>query len=300
MPSVSGISPFHPFFDTSTQWTYLFTETALPRSIAASLSSASLASAANSAATLTGSAASALQASDAAASSSLAASLTSVLLSSLEAEGFTGTETLQGTATATLSDGHTITATATAQANGRLPNLPLDESGLPRYAIALIVVFGFLALVAVIVGLYFILAAARRRREREFGSDENESKTESRTPMMGEQPYSDEPMSSVEVDEMPPPVLTGAREDSTDENNKQDAPFSSNDASKMAEAYRAALREPAFNQDKDDAEKLRRLTVMSQDDDSEGAGAELIREELKAEGHNLKQVGERRKPQVHD
>lgn len=274
------------------------TETALPSSIAASRSSASLASTASSASTLTGSAASSLLASDAAASSSLVASLSSALLFSLTAQGFSSTETLQGTATATLSDGHTITATATAQANGRLSHLPSDQGGggLPTYAIALIVVFGFLALVAAIVGLYFLLAAARRRRER--GSDRHgeDSKTDSHTPMMKEeQQYSDEPMSSVEVDETPP-VLTSARGTSTDE-NKQDAPFSNNEASKMAKAYRAALREPAFNQDE---EEIKRQTIMSQDNDSNDAGAELIREELKAEGHDLKQVGERRTPQVHD
>lgn len=286
--------------------TWYAVQTALPSSIAASRSSASAASLASaasqasaSAATLTGAAASSVLASDAAASSALQASLSSALVASLTAQGFTGTQTLQGTATATLGDGHIVTATATAQANG-LPPFHDDRRTLPSFAIALIVVFGFLALVGAVVGLYFLLAAARRRRERGFGGDdENDSKVESRTPMMRGHLYSDGAASTVDIGEGHLEDATAAR---IEENSKQDVPFSSNQASLMADAFRAALRQPAFSREEDEG-------VGRSTDDSGGnashtpdneKGAELLREELKAEGHDLQSVADRKTPELHD
>jgi hypothetical protein len=273
-------------------------QTALPSSIAASRSLASLASVASaasasraseSAATLTGDALSSALASYAAASSALKASLSSVLVASLTAQGFSSTQILKGTATATLGDGRIVTATATAQANG-LPLMQDEGGSLPGYAIALIAVFGFFLLVGAIVGLYFLLAAARRRREREF-DDENDSKLESRTPIMRDHHYSDDAPSSVEA-------LGAPMQETTNEGeSKSDAPFSSNQASLMADAFRAALRQPALDGEERSGEAT---------DDSGGTNAdhtkadELIREELKAEGHDLRSVEDRRQPEVHD
>lgn len=293
-------------------------ETQLPAAIAsarlessASVYSASLASAASaatqSAASITGSATSALPSSDAAALSSFAASLTSALVSSLTAQGKTGTETLQGTATTTLPDGRIVTATATGQANGQFPpGLSGDQSTLPGYAIALIVIFGFLALVGAFVGLYFLLAAARKRRERQ--TFEESSRTGSNAPMInhGEYHYSDEPLSPTgttagHMREVQGAAVVG-RSVST-ERQEQDIPFSSNEASRMAEAFRAALREPSFASGAlEDEDATQKRTLSHEDDGGVGNAAanDIIREELRAEGHDLHQVGERRRPEVHD
>lgn len=289
-------------------------ETALPVRVAesrsamsASISSASLASAASaasmSAATLTGSAASALSSSRAAQSSSFAASVTSALVSSLTAQGLRGTQTLQSTATATLSDGLVVTATATGRADGFVipPAQNINSNNLPGYAIALIVVFGLLVLLAALFGIYFILVAARKRRRHH---DHNEadmqsiSKMGSTTPMMrtsGDYTYRDEPTSPVGTSDG-----AALERSAGNDHSQQDLPFSHNEASRMADAFRAALREPSFNNNHDSDDLARRRTMMSINEEEPSPAVQLMRDELKAEGQDLRQVAERRKPEIHE
>ncbi|PWN89221.1 hypothetical protein FA10DRAFT_138582 [Acaromyces ingoldii] len=304
--------------------TWFAVQTALPVAVAESRSSASVAASLSSAAasasaasaasaTMTGSDLSSLSASEAAASSSFAASLSSALVSSLQSQGLSGTQTLQGTATTTLDDGRVITATATGQANGQLPaGSNGEEGGLPAYAIALIVVFGFLALVAALVGAYFLMAAARRRRERggqgsHAGSD---------TPMMagvaggGSDEGDDDMMREVGV------AGAGAAAGAAASRGREaDTPFSSNEASRMAEAFRAALRRPQFFGG-GSGTSAQQDEGTSPGNDSSGSGGNqsspgeglsardsiatgaLLRDELAAEGHDLRYVGDRRKPTI--
>ncbi|UZJ56739.1 hypothetical protein CBS101457_006059 [Exobasidium rhododendri] len=315
---------------TDRQSTWYAIQTALPEAVALSRSSASasasaesLASAASvasqSAASLTGTAAASLSSSEALASKSFAASLSSALAASLTAQGFTGTETLQGTATTTLPDGHQVTATATAQANGQLPGWNGGEVSLPDYAIALIAVFGFLALVATSVGLYFLLGAARKRRRGAFESSDLDSRTDSSRPMMaddGQANYSDEPISptgtmstnmrersAVESGASLAAIAESSREDREAGQGSRDVPFTSDEASRMADRFRAMLRNPTFESANDVDGVKRRLTSTSQSSQSSPqatAASELMREELEAQGHDLRQVQERRKPEVHD
>jgi hypothetical protein len=296
-------------------------ETALPSSVSLSLLSASASAASASAATLSGSAAASLSSSESVASASLLSSLSSALEASLTAEGFTGTETLRGTATLTLPDGHQVTATATVQANGLNPGETEKGSHLPNYAIALIAVFGFLALVGAIVGLYFLLAAARKRRRRAYGSSDIDSRADSSRPIMGDdgQPYSDDPMSpegTVDAQmrertggggggERSGMALAAIMEGSKGKEEgdvSQEAPFTSDEASRMAERFRSMLRNPDFQSPLDEDGVKRRLTVTSQNSNNSPneAANELMREELEAQGHNLQKVQERRKPELHD
>ncbi|KAJ8606854.1 hypothetical protein MRB53_040664 [Persea americana] len=294
--------------------TWYGVQTALPVRVAesrsamsASISSASLASAASaaskSAATVTGSAASALSSSRAAQSASFAASVTSALVSSLTAQGLHGTQTLQSTATATLTDGLVVTATATGRADGFVfpPMQNSSSNDLPGYAIALIAVFGFLVLLAALFGLYFILVAARKRRKRHENEADMQSisKMGSTTPMIrtsGDYAYRDEPTSPVGTSD------GAALERSADieRNQQQDLPFSHNEASRMADAFRAALREPSFTNNDASDELARRKTLISINEEDPSPAALLMRDELKAGGQDLRQVQERRKPEIHE
>ena len=77
-----------------------------------------------------------------------------------------------------------------------------------------------------------------------------------------------------------------------------DQPFSSDEASRMADAFRNALRNPEF------APVLGgESSGADGDSPNEGPGAsrasELLREELAAEGKDLRDVGDRKKPTWH-
>lgn len=236
----------------------------------------------------------------------MVASLSRELVSSLQAEGLTGTETLQGTLTTTLSNGQVVTATATGQANGSLSDAANDDNGgggLPKYAIALIVVFGFLALVAALVGLYFAMAAMRRRKNR----DESMG---SRSPMMrgvdGDGLPSSSIAPSLDAGTIGAGGAAGAagllaanrRSRSTDD----DQLFTSDEATRMADAFRAALRKPEFANPFGQNQK----DESGGDDDDDtpgeesGKGNELLRSELATEGYEVRPVQDRRRAELHD
>lgn len=310
--------------------------------------------------------------------SSFAASLTSELVSILQSGGLSGTQTLQTTASTTLSNGDVIVASATGQANGELPPIEGGGAGLPHYAIALIAVFGFLALVAMLVGLYFLLAAARRRKQRLLrgaGAGSHDSSTlTSNTPMMADpdSPATDD----VEADERTQmrqtshsPTSIGFdaaamrsssrrrsirathRNQSPGEDSDEQRPLSSSDASRMAAAFRAVLRRPQFTSFSSARtggglfrggstsgsrptsevghihagnssgsasagtafERLRtddaaggggdgggNDTCVTFDSPDNPAATELLREELTAEGREMRRVAAYRRPELHE
>lgn len=330
--------------------TWYGVQTALPSDIAASRSSASVASSSASAesaasaslsslmATATATslssmvtpAPSALPSSDASILSQFATNLTSRLQSSLRKSNATGTQTLQGTATTTLPDGNVITASATAQANGQVPGQD-EGSALPRYAIALIVVFGLLSLSAIIVGIYFCLSAARRRRMGvRQGAYENASQVGSNTPMIGA--FDDRTNQDDIVSHDPPrsPAMrdlgrstaidmNGASSSAAHERSSGEG-LTSSEVWRIANAFRSALRKPQFN-------PLARVSVSQSDEhtmhnegpsqaaaENEEPGADqslidesrewpaqaLLREELEGEGRQLRSVEERKKPELHE
>lgn len=154
---------------------------------------------------------------------------------------------------------------------------------MPKYAIALIAVFGFLALVAAIVGLYFLMAAARRKRRQQASHAGSDS------PMMR---GIDGSASVAGTDAYSDAGAAAALRRSTA--GEESSPFSTDEATRMADAFRAALRKPAFDE-------AAMLAGSPGDGDSPGAednGRALLREELKAEGREVQNVGERRTPTI--
>lgn len=362
---------------TSRLATWHAIQTAVPATVAAaraSSSSASMASVSAAAsaaslssltATLTGSElssalASAQSASDIAASRSLAGSLSRSLQSSLNADGLTGTETARGTATSTLAnDGHTVTAYATAQANGG--NLNNDGGGsntsIPHWAIVLIAVLGFLAVVAVAVAGYFLTRWARRRRAwggaaagagAAGGGFAASGSHGSRSPMMaaaggagGESDGEGEGDGSTSLLDgagghgggsgaaaaagMGAAGAGAGAADRRSSRQGEASPFSSDEASKMADAFRAALRKPAF------ALGFGSSAASSGNGSSGGGGGDggggsnggarpspteetssglgrdptagpsdaLLRDELASEGREMRSVDDRRRPSLH-
>lgn len=322
---------------TSRLATFTAVQTTLPYSIAlarassssaaaaASASSASAASASlqSASARASASAASSTPTGSAAAASAVQSSLSAALQSSLRASGFSGTETLQGTTTATLSNGSTVTATATAQANGAR----LGGSGnsgnsnglaLPTYAIVLISVLGFLAVVAAMAGAYFIMAALRRRRQRQGGDGSHRSSSPMMAAATGSMAgrslndggYGGETSHMLEADNDAGLVGAGAAglgasggaammaSHSKSSRYSDDQPFTSDEASRMADAFRNALRNPEF------APVLGgESSGADGDSPNEANGGSrasmLLREELAAEGKDLRDVGDRKKPTWH-
>ncbi|PWZ00377.1 hypothetical protein BCV70DRAFT_188615 [Testicularia cyperi] len=335
---------------TSRLATFNAVQTTLPVSIASSRSAASAAAASSSSAaaasaasasasaamaTITGTAASASIA------SAIQSSLSEALESSLQASGLSGTETLQGTTTATLPNGSVVTATATAQANGgRLGGSGSGSSrngnglALPTYAIVLIAVLGFLAIVAAIVGAYFIMAALRRRRQRQGGDGSHRSSS----PMMAAAAGSLAGGASTDAGHVGETshmlgdseeggyaggggsggagaagigagVAAGAgggaammASASRSSKYSEEQPFTSDEASRMADAFRNALRNPSF------APALGESSGAEADSPNEDTNPEttsnirasaLLREELAAEGKDLRSVEERKRPTWH-
>lgn len=322
---------------TSRLATFTAVQTTLPFSIAAARASSSAASAASASAASASAASASAQSASARAStltstptgsppaSALQSSLSAALQSSLRASGLSGTETLQGTTTATLPNGSAITATATAQANGgRLGGSANTGNSnglaLPTYAIVLISVLGFLAVVAAMAGAYFIMAALRRRRQRQGGDGSHRSSS----PMMAaaagslagrslnDGGYGGETSHMLEADH-DGPIAAGAAgaarvgaaggaammaSNSKSSRYSDDQPFTSDEASRMADAFRNALRNPEF------APALGgESSGADGDSPNEGGGGSrasaLLREELAAEGKDLRDVGDRKKPTWH-
>ncbi|KAJ1022393.1 hypothetical protein NDA13_005301 [Ustilago tritici] len=324
---------------TSRLATFTAVQTTLPLSIAQARASSSSAAAAASASSASAASASAASASagasiatatitdGAAAASALQSSLSAALESSLHASGLSGTETLAGTTTATLPNGSAITATATAQANGgRLGGSANSRNSnglaLPTYAIVLITVLGFLAIAAAIAGAYFSMAALRRRRQRQAGNGSHRSSS----PMMaavagslaghgihdggygaGETSHMLEAEDGGGTSMYPAAGAAGVgaadgaammASNSKSSRFSEEQPFTSDEASRMADAFRNALRNPEFAPGMGGESS-------GADGESPGEGetsraSALLREELAAEGKDLRDVGDRKKPTWHE
>ncbi|SJX64789.1 uncharacterized protein SRS1_15212 [Sporisorium reilianum f. sp. reilianum] len=319
---------------TSRLATFTAVQTTLPFSIAAARASSSSAAAASSASAASAASASAAastvtssptgSAAAAASASAIQSSLSAALESSLHASGLSGSETLQGTTTATLPNGSVITATATAQANGgRLGGSANGGNSnglaLPTYAIVLISVLGFLAIVAAMAGAYFIMAALRRRRQRQYGDGSHRSSSPimaaaasslaGRSLTDGGHPGETSHMLEAENGGLVSAAGAGAAgagagagaammaSHSRSSRYSDEQPFTSDEASRMADAFRNALRNPEF------APGGAESSGADGDSPNENGGGSrasaLLREELAAEGKDLRSVGDRKKPTWH-
>ncbi|CAD6933238.1 unnamed protein product [Tilletia laevis] len=354
---------------TVRQSTWNAIQTAVPAAIASSRSAAAAASASASAATATAAAAT-----YAAISSSIAAQYSAELQSTLNAQGFTGTQTLVGSLTTVLSDGQTVVITATGRANGTLSNSDgsggagnsSDDGGpgIPRWAIAVIVVLGLLAVAFVAGFVYFCMRKARRRTAATGGSHAPRQSTGSGSPMMrdigglgaagsldgamspiGTQTHSlralstaGGPDSSIGFGSAALAAEAGAAgaasgaagtgylQSSRSFRSSGDSHlFSSEEASRMADAFRNALRKPEFTAGGGFGASVDMESPREEDGDTPGADDDehgspitgplgssgqqsspakvapaLLKQELASEGKDLRQVGDRKKAQYHD
>ncbi|KAG7440837.1 uncharacterized protein BT62DRAFT_909654 [Guyanagaster necrorhizus] len=167
-----------------------------------------------------------------------------------------------------------------------------SDSNFPHWAIAVIVVLGFLAIATSCILAFFIL---RRIRRRNAELESNRNSMGSSSPMMahvGNSPGSPllaaaagEPQSSVGHGQRAPSIVSpdGA---STVSGSAGDAgPFSGADAAIMADAFRKALRKPDF------------MDVAVEEGDSPGNNdrqGELLNRELADEGRDIRSVSSSR------
>lgn len=253
--------------------------------------------------------------------SSLAASLTSALVSSLSAINATGTQSLQSVATTTFPDGAIYTASATAVANGKL-NEEGEENGLPDFAIALIVVFGTLTLLALLIGLYFCIRATRRNdRKRNRIDTDRDSGAGSNTPFFGG--TSNDQQITQDIGESPLRRTSQRLSDPSNEHRYQEA-LTANEVWRLANAFRTALRRPRHGTHTrtNSLAGIREISSNGSNPPSIGGDGpimapdlnivadrstenifdpaeSLLREELAREGKSIRLVQERKKPELH-
>ncbi|GAA5902307.1 uncharacterized protein JCM6883_001362 [Sporobolomyces salmoneus] len=222
-----------------------------------------------------------------------------------------------------------------------------DGSGggpaIPKWAIAIIVILGFFALVGGAFAIFFCLGRARKRRrqneamlaarggaggtdtEREALSGAGEggvggagtgtedgfsNSNASREPILGSSPTN----SGGGFSSLAPAMvgagaggaalgaIAGRKEEGDSEDEKQGG-LDRNEAARMAEAFRAALRRPEFPHHESSGESGGGVMPTSREDPGiegegtspgeegeEGRGRELIEEELRSEGMSMRDV----------
>ncbi|KIY62166.1 hypothetical protein CYLTODRAFT_361895 [Cylindrobasidium torrendii FP15055 ss-10] len=168
-----------------------------------------------------------------------------------------------------------------------------NDGGFPHWAIAVIVVLGFLAIVTSCILAFFIM---RRIRRRNAEYDSNRNSMGSSSPMMahiGNTPGSpilattptaaaQEQQSSVGHGQRPPSIVSpdGASTVSRTGSAGDAGPFSGADAAIMADAFRKALRKPDFAG----------ATVEEGESPDSNTRGELINRELADEGRDIRSV----------
>ncbi|KAL0961351.1 hypothetical protein HGRIS_006307 [Hohenbuehelia grisea] len=168
------------------------------------------------------------------------------------------------------------------------------DSSFPKWAIAVIVILGFLAIAATCI-LAFLIIRRIRRRNSEFGSNRNSMGSSS--PMIehpGGNPQSPllaagmaRQTSSVGHGQRAPSVVSrdGASEMSRATGDQ--GPFSGADAAIMADAFRQALRKPDFaSRPVEEGE--------SPETDDKAPKEELLNRELAEEGRDIRSVSSSR------
>ncbi|GAA5984035.1 hypothetical protein JCM5350_004999 [Sporobolomyces pararoseus] len=220
------------------------------------------------------------------------------------------------------SSSNSASSPRSTNSNGELQPSNNDGGGgpaIPKWAIAIIVILGFFALVAGAFAIYFCLGRARRRRRLQEATENNVSSNPngSREPILGGGGSSaaGSPTSFA-------PALLGAgtggavlgaataggkeKEGAEEEEEEKANGLDRNDAARMAEAFRAALRRPEFPHNGQGTESSGESGGLlsgggsngnnleeSSKDVEEGTpegGRELIEEELRSEGMSMRDV----------
>ncbi|KAF7291675.1 hypothetical protein HMN09_01258800 [Mycena chlorophos] len=190
---------------------------------------------------------------------------------------------------ATTGSSLSIKSTATSEVQGAT-----SSSNFPHWAIAVIVVLGFLAIATTCILAFFIIRRVRRRNAIES----NRSSMGSSTPMMANTAHSAaSPLlasaaiparSTASHAQNAPSVVSPDGASTISRAGSGDAgPFSGADAAIMADAFRKALRKPDFaDRPVEEGE--------SPDTNPEATEEQLISRELADEGKDIRSVGSSR------
>jgi hypothetical protein len=199
---------------------------------------------------------------------------------------------LAAASSASLTSAHGSSATSTASSSGSVQQNSAD-SGFPHWAIAVIVVLGFLAIIAGGVLVWLIMRRLRRREQLS-----NRGSMGSSSPMMANVQKSHSPQLPLlggvglaavtggrtsSEQHRPGSIVSpdGASEISRAHSMGDSGPFSGADAAIMADAFRKALRKPDFaGPPVDEADDRRDDAIMNR--------------ELKEEGRDLRSVSSSR------
>nr|GAT50577.1 predicted protein [Mycena chlorophos] len=190
---------------------------------------------------------------------------------------------------ATTGSSLSIKSTATSEVQGAT-----SSSNFPHWAIAVIVVLGFLAIATTCILAFFIIRRVRRRNAIES----NRSSMGSSTPMMANTAHSAaSPLlasaaiparSTASHAQNAPSVVSPDGASTISRAGSGDAgPFSGADAAIMADAFRKALRKPDFaDRPVEEGE--------SPDTNPEATEEQLLSRELADEGKDIRSVGSSR------
>ncbi|KAG6860697.1 hypothetical protein C0995_008369 [Termitomyces sp. Mi166 len=265
IPSGTTIGP-----NAIAQPTFTAVQTTFADFVVASISSASVASVSS--------------ASAASASSASAASALSASASSASAASASASRASESAALSTVMATSSSTSTASLQQGS-------SSKEFPHWAIAVIVVLGFFAIVATCVLAFLIV---RRMRRRQF--DSNRNSMGSASPMMANAGGPSSPLlgagatagsighghdgATRDGASVHDGASTMSRTGSAGNN---EAPFSGEDAAIMADAFRKMLRKPDF--------AARRAEEGESPDGPEGEGKEsILGRELAEEGRDIRSV----------
>ena len=177
---------------------------------------------------------------------------------------------------------------------------PSSSSFFPHWAIAVIVILGFLAIAASCILVFFILRRIRRRRHR----DSNRNSMGSASPMIARD--NQDMIQRYDSPPLPPhtgiPTATGVSPSITTRNLTTDAastvsdsggPFSGADAAIIADAFRKMLRKPDFagpSVDEGDSPD----TTAEREREAEATGNVVLNRELAEEGRDIRSVSSSR------
>ncbi|THH08329.1 hypothetical protein EW146_g9033 [Bondarzewia mesenterica] len=230
----------------------------------------------------------------AASSSSVAASLSSVAASLSSAAAASS----RSAATATASRSGTASATSSSSTSSTDAGLQSDSgSNFPHWAIAVIVVLGFLAIVAICVLIFLI--ARRMRRNRSQASSRRGSMG-SASPMITNTLGGGAPQSPIieqsgmrafgepaSIAPRPPSISSPDGASTISHTHSAgEALFSGADAAIMADAFRKALRKPDF--------AAPAIEEGESPESVERRDAELLNRELAEEGRDIRSVSSSR------
>ncbi|EIN12583.1 hypothetical protein PUNSTDRAFT_81866, partial [Punctularia strigosozonata HHB-11173 SS5] len=236
-----------------------------------------------------------------ASSLSSASSLASLSSASAAAAASSGTA-----ANPSGASGSGASTATSSSASGNLQHGAGGGGAFPHWAIAVIVVLGFFAILASVIVAWLLLRRMRSRRRRTSSAGQSMN---SASPMMAEAaglagagaaarspPTTEEMVATTEGGVTDPLVRApstvpgdGASEISRAHSESSASPFSGADAAIMAEAFRKALRKPDFAaQTLEEGESPDSLGVVGP---KEG---ELLNAQLKEEGRDIRSVGSSR------